>query len=125
MLVRLAVLAIAGALGAVSRYGLHSIVIKFTGQSSWWGTMTVNTIGCLLAGLLWGWWEHSGLNMDHMRLPVFVGFLGAFTTFSTLILETGDIARTATWMHAGGWLLLQNVVGFAAMAGGAALTQHA
>ena len=50
-----------------------------------------------------------------------VGFMGAFTTFSTLILESGQLMRSAEWIYAIANLTLQNGLGLVALFAGVAL----
>jgi CrcB protein len=45
---------------------------------------------------------------------ILVGFMGAFTTFSSLIFETGELMRGSQWAFAALNLLGQNALGFAA-----------
>ncbi|MBN1197320.1 MAG: CrcB family protein [Candidatus Aminicenantes bacterium] len=121
MLHKLAWLAIAGAAGTLARYGLAGFVHRVNGVSFPWGTLVVNLAGCFMAGLFWslmaGRWPVSG----ETRTIILVGFMGAFTTFSALILETGELVRAAEWLHAAANLAVQNSVGFAALFLGAAL----
>jgi len=124
MLRQMLSLAVAGATGTLSRYILHSAFQRITGLRAWWGTLAVNVLGCLLAGLVWGWFEARGASAAS-RAFVLVGFLGAFTTFSALMMDTGDLARAGGWLQAGGWLMLQNMLGLSAMAGGVLLAKTA
>ena len=79
--------AIFGGLGALTRY-LLTIGISFVaGKWFFLGTLCANFIGCFFAGGLWG------LVQKHMaqsiwQIPLSIGFLGGFTTFSTFSLET-------------------------------------
>ena len=59
MLQKLALLALAGALGTLARYGLAGFVHKISGASFPWGTVVVNLTGCFLAGLLWSLFERG------------------------------------------------------------------
>ena len=83
-----AAIAVAGSLGALARYGLEGFVSRRTNSAFPWGTFAVNVSGAFVLGLVftlaterWGLaaWLRSGLT---------IGFLGAFTTFSTLTFET-------------------------------------
>ena len=76
-------IALAGALGTLARYGLGGAVQTVLGQNFPWGTLVVNAIGCLLFGLVWTLAEERLLISGHLRFIVLVGFMGAFTTFST------------------------------------------
>lgn len=81
------ILGLGGALGAISRHFMGAGVLHLTGWKGHWGTTVVNISGCFLMGLFstlvglrFGW----GL---HLRYFFFTGFLGAYTTFSTYMLE--------------------------------------
>jgi len=121
MLQKLTLLAIAGALGTLARYGLAGFAQRIGGSSFPWGTLTVNIIGCFLAGLLWALFESRWTVSGETRLLVLVGFMGAFTTFSAYILETNELVRASQWLYAAGNVALQNIVGFAALFLGVAL----
>ena len=118
-------LALAGALGSLARYGLTGFVHRINGASFPWGTMAVNLTGCFLAGLLWSLFENRWPVSGETRSIIFVGFIGAFTTFSALILETGELLRSAEWMYAAANMAMQNGLGFAALLAGAALGRMA
>jgi CrcB protein len=115
---RLALLVVAGAAGTLCRYGLAGLVQSGLGARFPWGTLAVNLTGCLVAGLVFGLFESRWGLSGEARVIVFIGFLGAFTTFSGFMLETAELARDAQWLAAAGNLLLQNVLGAAALYGG-------
>lgn len=115
---KLMLLALAGALGTLARYGLGGLVQRIGGEGFPWGTLAVNLAGCLAAGLLWTLFESRWTVSGETRAVVLVGFMGAFTTFSTLILETGHMVRASEWAHAGLNLILHNGLGFAALFAG-------
>jgi len=121
MIQKLSWLALAGALGTVARYGLAGVVYRLNTGPFPWGTIAVNITGCFLAGFLWTLFEHRWPVTGEVRTAVLVGFLGAFTTFSTLILETGEMLRLAEWMNAAGNITFQNVLGIAALFAGLAI----
>jgi CrcB protein len=82
----IACIAIGGALGALSRYGLYLWLNQPNQPSLPIGTLVANGVGCFLAGFIIavGGTEKS----EWIRLGVGVGFLGALTTFSTFGIET-------------------------------------
>ncbi len=86
MAVALAI-AIAGALGALARYGLDSAVERLGGGFPW-GIVLVNVSGAFLAGLVVAWTNARFADVDWLRAGLLVGFLGAYTTFSTLSLDS-------------------------------------
>jgi CrcB protein len=121
MIQKIAWLALAGALGTLARYGLAGLVQRLSWGSFPWGTLVVNLVGCFLAGLLWGMFEKRGVVTALPRVVLLVGFLGAFTTFSTMILETSEMLRASELMYATANLTLQNGIGLAALVAGTML----
>lgn len=80
-------IAVAGALGAVSRHQLESFVNRHWGDVFPWGTFTVNVTGSFVLGLLVGVFaQRLGMPL-WLQAAATVGFLGAYTTFSTLSLQ--------------------------------------
>jgi CrcB protein len=121
MMQKLAWLVLAGALGTLARYGLAGFIHRVNGVSFPWGTVVVNLTGCFLAGLLWSLFENRWAVSGETRTIVMVGFMGAFTTFSAYILETGELLRSAEWLHAAANVTIQNGLGLVALFIGAAL----
>jgi len=80
-------IAAGGALGAISRYGLSQLAINLFGKGFPFGTLIANFVGSLFMGLLFSLIETESL-APQVRIAVGVGFLGAFTTFSTFSLDT-------------------------------------
>lgn len=117
-------LALAGGIGTLARYGLGLLVRQWHGGDFPMGTLAVNALGCLLFGLVWSLAEgRLGLHAD-VRTVVLVGFMGAFTTFSTFMFETSDLIQESKWALAMGNLIAHNGVGiiflFLGMIGGRA-----
>lgn len=97
---RLLLLAIAGGLGALSRYGLSGLVQRYSGATFPWGTLAVNVIGCFVFGIIWAVaTERMALSPD-VRIIVLTGFLGSFTTFATFMSESHRLLADAEWMLA-------------------------
>jgi fluoride exporter len=104
-------LALAGALGTLARYGLGGFVQRNANLSFPWGTMAVNMSGCFLFGLVWALAERRVAISGETRAILLIGFMGAFTTFSTFMFETGEFLRDGEWTYAVANLLGQNVFG--------------
>ncbi len=111
----------AGALGSGARYLVASTAQRALGGPFAWGTLAVNALGCLLAGLLMELILHSDAVPTDLRLPLSVGFLGAFTTFSTFGHETFRYLEAGDWRLALANVAAQLLLGLAAVAGGVAL----
>jgi len=77
-----------GAIGAGLRYGVSLLAAQRMGPAFPWGTLIVNLVGGLLAGLLLGWVLARGGGEETARLFLGVGLLGGFTTFSAFGAET-------------------------------------
>lgn len=118
---RLALLATAGAAGSLARYTLTGVAQRILPSGFPWGTFVVNAVGCLLFGLVWALAEERVLISGATRMILLVGFMGAFTTFSTFAFETGQLLDDSQWLLAAGNLLLHNVVGVALVLVGIAL----
>jgi len=108
-------LAAAGGLGTLCRYGLAGLVQRWTDSMFPWGTATVNIIGCFLFGMLWVVMEERFSVSPETRVIVLTGFMGAFTTFSTYMFETQRLLEDSQYLAAFGNLGLQNGVGLAAV----------
>ncbi|WP_457632579.1 fluoride efflux transporter CrcB [Oceanithermus desulfurans] len=99
-----------GALGALGRYWVSGWVQQWAGSSFPWGTVGVNLIGSFLLGfviqasLIGGW-------TGELRLFVAVGFLGAFTTFSTFAFEALELLRAGQGAEALAYVGLNLVLG--------------
>jgi len=114
-------LAAAGALGTISRYALAGLVQRAGGGSFPWGTFVVNGLGCLVFGAIWAAASERFALSAELRTILLVGFVGAFTTFSTAIAEFGQLVLDAEWLQAIIFLVGGNAVGVAAFFAGSAL----
>ena len=81
-------IAAAGALGALARYGLEGVVARRSGSAFPWSTFVVNVSGAFALGFLFTLMTEQLTTAPWLRAGVTIGFLGAYTTFSTLSLET-------------------------------------
>lgn len=86
------IIAISGSLGALSRYGIYLYSKHLSDSQFPWATLAINLIGCFFAGLLIG---HSTSSPNkHFYTLISLGFIGSFTTFSTLGVETLSLIET-------------------------------
>jgi fluoride exporter len=87
-MVRLLLIGFAGFVGTLGRYWLSGVIARRYGETFPLGTLTVNLLGCFLAGLLFYLMQERYLVNQNVRTIVLIGFLGGFTTFSSLGLQT-------------------------------------
>ncbi len=106
MIRQLAAVAIGGAAGAVIRWLVASGVQKMAGGAFPWGTFAVNALGSFLLGFLFVWLIERSTASELVRLAITVGFLGAFTTFSTYSLESVRLLQEGAFSLAFG-----NIIG--------------
>lgn len=98
-------LALAGALGAVARFGLNFLMMQWLGRSFPWGIFSINILGSFLIGFL-GVFLLSKLQWSEpMRVVVLTGFLGAFTTFSAFSVDALALIERAAWLSAAFYII--------------------
>ena len=85
---RYLLVALFGAAGAVSRYAVDNLFGGFNRGEFPWSTLAVNVVGAFALGVLVELLLRGVLPNPNWRIALGVGFLGAFTTFSTYALET-------------------------------------
>jgi CrcB protein len=83
----LGLVALAGAFGALARWGVHGLVQSRTASRFPYGTLVVNVTGSFAVGVLVGLVTYQGLDAD-VRTVVGTGFIGAYTTFSSFSYDT-------------------------------------
>lgn len=109
---KIMLLAAGGVAGTLARYSIAGAVYAFTGANFPYGTLAVNLLGCFLVGFLAALSETKFLLSPDLRLLLMIGFCGAFTTFSTFILETSNLIRQGETLRALANVLLSVIVGF-------------
>ena len=111
-------IALAGALGALARYGLEGVVSRRLAGAFPWGTFVVNVTGAFVAGLLFTIFTQRVVVAPWVRSTLLIGFLGAYTTFSTLSLETFRLIEDGAYVMGALNSVGSLVVGLVAVYGG-------
>ncbi len=112
-MIKILIIGLGGAAGSVLRYGTSVLMQRMFSKALFpLGTLTVNILGCFLIGYLAGLSENRQLFSPELRMFVFIGFLGGFTTFSTFGLEIFKFARDGQMFTAGLNFLLHVIIGF-------------
>lgn len=106
------VLAVAcgGALGAVARYMTVTASQFIFGARFPAGTLVVNCLGSFLIGLFMSFFMDRLLDAEYWRLFIVVGFLGAYTTFSSFAWDTWALYLNEQWLSAVLNILLNNIL---------------
>jgi CrcB protein len=108
--------ALGGALGSILRYELGALVLHYSlGAQFPYGTFAVNVLGCLVAGVLAGLGERYVFLTAEVRLLLFTGFLGGFTTFSAFGVETVALIERHQWAVAALYVVSSVLCGIAAL----------
>ena len=97
---KLLLIGLAGALGALARYGLSGFVQRYSGFTFPVGTLVVNLLGTFLFGFIWSLVEQRLVISVETRVVILSGFLGAFTTFSSFMFETSALVGDGQWGYA-------------------------
>ena len=114
MWLKLTLIALGGAAGALLRYAIGGWVQRFSDTFPI-GTLTVNVLGCLLIGLCGGIFARPHLVGPEYRAAILIGLLGSFTTFSTFGFETFELANERAFISAGLNVIMSVGCGLAAV----------
>ncbi|WP_241556926.1 fluoride efflux transporter CrcB [Marinomonas hwangdonensis] len=116
-------IAFGGAVGALSRYGVAHWVNQHWSSHFPLATLLVNVSGSCLMGVAFVMVNERMPSLEPYRPLIMVGFLGAFTTFSTFSLEIVSLIHTQAWLSAVSYLLLSCFLGVLGLAVGIALAR--
>ena len=121
----LLLIGLGGFAGAISRYLVDGFVTDRTAGAFPWGTLAVNLSGSFVLGLLFAMTAERAILPADIRGPVMIGFIGAYTTFSTFMLESWVLIEngsyTAAVANLGGSVLLGLVAVIAGLTVGRAI----
>ena len=109
------IIGLGGFLGAVARYIVALWIGQRWGRTFPLGTFIVNISGCFLISLLMSLFTEKFMVSPQLRLFLVIGFLGAYTTFSTFEYETGNLVKDGEWAIALANVILSVIVGFIAL----------
>ena len=115
---KLALIAIFGAVGTLARYGLQGVVQFRAGGAFPYGTLLVNLSGCFFLGLIGQFTLNRMVIPADWRVAIAVGFFGGYTTFSSFGWETAKMLEDGEWLRAGVYVGASVVAGlFLSVAG--------
>jgi len=110
-----------GFAGAVSRWLVDGWVSERNPTAFPLGTLVVNLTGTFLLGVLFAWVIERDVLPPEVRAPLMIGFLGAYTTFSTYMLESWRLVEDGAWALAFANLAGSVVLGMVAVMAGLAV----
>ncbi|MFN8295205.1 MAG: fluoride efflux transporter CrcB [Chitinophagales bacterium] len=102
-----------GAAGSLIRFVLVDFITSKNSSSFPSGTLSVNLIGSLCIGFLFGFFSLNGEVDERLKFLVFIGFLGGFTTFSSFALENVKLINEGLIGTSLFYILISNVAGLA------------
>jgi fluoride exporter len=117
----LILIGLGGFAGAISRYLVDGFVSERTAGAFPWGTLVVNLTGSFVLGLLFAVTTERAILPADIRGPVMIGFIGAYTTFSTYMLESWALLEGGSWAPALANLGGSVILGLLAVAAGLAV----
>ena len=121
----LLLIGLGGFAGAIARYLIDGAVTDRTGGAFPWGTLVINITGSFVLGLLAALTIERAILPADIRGPVMIGFLGAYTTFSTWMLESWRLIESGSYglalANLGGSVALGLLAVFAGLVVGRAL----
>lgn len=121
-MIKLLAVAFGGSIGAVLRFLIYELIESKYQSDFPWATLTVNLLGALVIGFLWGYFARIYVSPG-MRLLIFVGILGSFTTFSTFAFDNFSLIKSGEYIYMVSYLLATNIFGISLAVGGYLLSK--
>lgn len=94
---------------------------KFLNHTLPWGTFVANMLGCLLIGVLMGYFTKSAIHNNDYKLLLVTGFCGGYTTFSAFAFENFNLLQQGNYTNAIVYISVSVLGGILAVFGGFAL----
>ncbi len=115
---RILLIALFGAIGTLTRYGLQGLVQIRIGSTFPYGTLVVNLSGCFFLGLIGQLTLNRIIVPPEWRMAIAIGFFGGFTTFSSFGWETAKMFEAGEWLWASTYVASSVVLGLFLSAAG-------
>ncbi len=103
-------IALGGCLGAISRYFISKLISQSINNIFPWGTLIINLTGSFLIGFFFDFFDKFLISRN-TRSFISIGFLGAYTTFSTYTLESINLFKEGEYKLFFINILLSNILG--------------
>jgi fluoride exporter len=104
-------IALFGAVGTLTRYGIQTIV-QFRNLAPFpYGTLLINLTGCFFLGLIGQYTLDRAVVSPEWRTVIAVGFFGGYTTFSSFGWETAKLMEEGAWVRAVAYVSASVIVG--------------
>jgi fluoride exporter len=116
-------IAIGGSLGAIARYQVATMVQDRVPAGFPWGTFVVNMSGCLLMGIATTVLTERLVGNPEWRFLIPIGFIGAYTTFSTFELELFRANAEGAWFVGLAYILSSVIAGYVALWAGVVIAR--
>jgi fluoride exporter len=116
-------IAFGGALGSIARYWVGSTIAGRMGTKFPYGTFIINITACLIIGFSLTFLVRRADLSSAWRFLVPVGFIGAYSTFSTYEWETFSTLRTGAFLLAASYAVSSLILGLAAVWGGSVIAE--
>ena len=116
-------IALGGALGSLARYWVGSTISGRLGARFPYGTFVINITACIIIGFCMTWLGKRADISAAWRFLVPIGFVGAYSTFSTYEWETLSTIRSGAFLLAGLYAISSLILGLVAVWGGSVLAE--
>ena len=107
-----------GFAGSISRFLLATYIDKQLNSIFPYGTLTVNILGCLILGIIYGLAEKYQIMTAEIRFMLATGFCGSFTTFSSFSYANHLMLQNQQWSQLMTYIIGSVVIGLIATIGG-------